>query len=274
MDLIQVDQGKCIQCGRCAQVCPLGVIGMDEHGPKVMHQLCIACGHCVAVCPSDALDNVNTALANQKLLEKAPVLDTDTAALFLRSRRSIRAYQKTVVPREKIEQLLDIARFAPTAGNSQGVSYHVIDDPNTLRSITAVIIDWAEEALKSPPWAGSPFEASLAAQIDSYRQTGQDVVLRDAPCLVVAIADNNFLPTGRDNTHFSLAYAELYAPSIGLGTCWAGFFEACAAAAYQPLLSLMNLPENMSVTGAIMVGYPQFTHKRLVDRNPLQITWQ
>jgi nitroreductase len=73
---------------------------------------------------------------------------------------------------------------------------------------------------------------------------------------------------------FSLAYAELYAPSIGLGTCGAGFFEVCAAAEYQPLLNLLNLPENMSVTGGIMVGYPQFTHKRMVDRNPLQITWQ
>jgi nitroreductase len=88
------------------------------------------------------------------------------------------------------------------------------------------------------------------------------------------MTDKNLLPNGRDNTHFSLAYAELYAPSIGLGTCWAGFFEGCAATGYQPLLDLLNLPENMSVTGGIMVGYPKFLHKRMVDRNPLQITWQ
>jgi nitroreductase/NAD-dependent dihydropyrimidine dehydrogenase PreA subunit len=274
MDLIQVDREKCTKCGRCAQVCPVGVIGIDGQGPKVIRQLCIACGHCVAVCPSGALDNVNTPLANQEPLEKVPVLDADTAARFLRSRRSVRAYQKAAVPREKIKQLIDIARFAPTAGNSQGIVYHVIDNQNTLRSITTVIIDWAEEALKAPPWAGSPVEAALAAQVASYRQVGRDVVLRQAPCLVVAMADKSFLPTGRDNTCFSLAYAELYAPSIGLGTCWAGFFEACAAAGYQPLLDILSLPENMSVTGAIMVGYPQFLHKRLVDRNPLQLTWQ
>jgi nitroreductase len=107
--------------------------------------------------------------------------------------------------------------------------------------------------LKAPPWAGSPFESPVAAQVAS-RQTGQDVVLRNAPCLVVATTDKSFQPNGRDNTHFSLAYAELYAPSIGLGTCWAGFFEACATAGYQPLLNLLNLPENMSVTGGIMVG--------------------
>ncbi len=97
--------------------------------------------------------------------------------------------------------------------------------------------------------------------------------MRDAPCLVVAITEKNFLRRGRDNTHFSLAYAELYAPAIELGTCWAGIFEACAAAGYQPLLNLLNLPEDMAVTGGLMVGYPKYTYKRLVDRNPLQVTW-
>lgn len=274
MDLIQVDREKCTQCGRCAQVCPAGVISMEPNGPMVSRQLCISCGHCVAACPVEALDNINSPLAGQIAIERVPVLDADTAVRFLRSRRSVRAYQKTVIPREEIRQLLDIARFAPTAGNSQGVAYHVVDDRNTLHRITAAVIEWAEKALQSPPWLGSPFEAPLKAQIDNYRQTGQDVVLRGAPCLVVTIVDKNFLPTGRDNTHFSLAYAELYAPSLGLGTCWAGFFEACAAAGYQPLLDLLNLPDNVSVTGGIMVGYPRFVHKRLVNRNPLQITWQ
>jgi nitroreductase len=216
--------------------------------------------------------NGKAPFANQIPLDKVPELDEDTAAFFLRSRRSVREYQKTPVPREKIKQLLDIARFAPTSGNSQGVSYHVIDDRDTLRRITAVTMNWLEEALQSPPYAGSRFEAPFAAHIANYRQNGQDVVLRDATCLVIPIVDKNFL-LGRDNTPFLLAYAELYAPSLGLGTCITGFFNACAASGYQPLLTILNLPENMRVTGGLMVGYPKYTYRRLVDRNPLQITW-
>jgi len=269
MDLIQVDQEKCIRCGLCADVCPTEFITMSEQGPQTTGASCIACGHCVAVCPVEALDNVKAPLAQQLPLEKLPVLDADTAARFLRSRRSIRRYKQDAVPREKILQLLDIARMAPTGGNTQGVAYHVIDNAETLRQITSVVIDWMEEQIEK----GSPWAPYFAGAVNKYRKTGHDVILRGAPCLVVAMTAKDFLPRGRDNTHFSLAYSELYAPAIDLGTCWAGFFEACATSGYQPLLELLGLPEKMAVTGGLMVGYPQFTYKRLVDRNPLQVSW-
>jgi len=46
------------------------------------------------------------------------------------------------------------------------------------------------------------------------------------------------------------------------------------ASGYEQLIGFLGLPEEMAVTGGLMVGYPQFTYKRLVDRNPLQVTWQ
>jgi nitroreductase/NAD-dependent dihydropyrimidine dehydrogenase PreA subunit len=271
--LLHVDYEKCTKCGQCVEACPTAVIGMDEQGPKEINPFCISCGHCVAICPHEALDNVNAPLANQVPLDTSPVLDENTAALFLRSRRSVREYKETQVPREKIRQLLDIARFAQTSGNSQGITFKIIDNRDTLRRITAVTVDWVEEALKVPPFAGSAFEEPFRAHVSNYRQTGRDIILRDAPSLIVTLADKNS-PTGKVNTPYLLAYAELYAPSLGLGTCITGFFDACASIGYPPMLEILDLPENMSVTGGLMVGYPKYTYRRLVDRNPLQIIWQ
>lgn len=269
MELIRVDQEKCIRCGACSEVCPVRIIAMDGQGPQYTGGHCIACGHCVAVCPTTALDNGKAPLTKQTELETTPVLSADTAARFLRARRSIRCYKQIAVPHESILKLLDIARMAPTGGNSQGISYFVFEQAGLLHAITAAVIDWMEEAIK----ASSPWAPYFAGAVAGYR-SGIDTILRGAPCLVVAAADKGVFQRGRDNTHFSLAYAELFAPTIRLGTCWAGFFEACAADGYAPLLSLLALPDHLAVTGALMVGYPQYTYKRLVDRNPVQVTWK
>lgn len=271
--LIQVNLEKCTKCGLCTKVCR-GTLGLGEHGPEVKDEYCIACGHCVAVCPNGALDHKLAPLENQVLLEKTPVLDADTTAHLLRSRRSVRSFQKRRVPREDIRQLLDIGRFAPTACNSQGVSYHVVDNPPTLKEITAAIADWAEEDLKHGSLGKSPWSKNTANTIRCYCEKGEDTILRDAPCLIIAMADKDRAAVGRDNTHFSLTYVQLYAPALGLGTCWSGLFEYCAATEYLPLLRLLKLPKDKIITGALIVGYPVYSFKRLVDRDSLQISWQ
>jgi nitroreductase len=107
----------------------------------------------VAVCPHAALDHSDAPIANQVPLEEFPVLDADTAARFLRSRRSIRRYKAETVPQEKLLQLLDIARFAPTGGNTQGLSYLVVTDRDLMKKLTATVIDWLEEQVQANvPW--------------------------------------------------------------------------------------------------------------------------
>ena len=270
MDLIQISGERCTNCGRCAAVCPTNNISMSKFGPKAEEDRCIVCGHCVAICPKTAINNSWAPLENQVNLGERPFLDPETAARFLRSRRSIRCYKENAVEREKIIQLLNIARMAPSAGNMQGVCYHVVDDAAVLCKVTAVTIDWMEEEVK----AESPAGFYYAGVVSCYRKTGEDVILRGAPCLIIAATPDINARIGRDNAHFCLAYAELYAPSINLGTCWAGFFEACATSGYEPLLNLFDLPEGMLISGGLMVGYPKYTYKRLVDRNPLLVTWQ
>jgi nitroreductase/NAD-dependent dihydropyrimidine dehydrogenase PreA subunit len=269
MSLIYVNQELCTKCGLCAAVCPNGMIGIGVEGPEELSgRNCIACGHCVAVCPQAALDNRKTPLANQAPLERFPVIDPPTAARFLRARRSVRRYQKKQVPKEKLLELLEIARFAPTGRNTQGLAYLVIQDGNILKQISVRTIECFEEQIAQ----GTAWANRYAAVTATYRNTGNDIILREAPCLIVAIAPRDFT-IGHDNARFSLEYVELYATALGLGTCWAGFVELAAGTNYGPLLKVMRVSEGMAVAGAMMVGYPQYTYKRLVDRDPLQVTW-
>ncbi|MFL0196024.1 nitroreductase family protein [Clostridium sp. WILCCON 0269] len=272
-DFIKVNSERCTKCGLCVEVCR-GTLVMGNLGPKVAKNLCIECGHCVAVCPNAALDSIRTPLQNQIPIKKEYIIDFDTAAGFLRSRRSVRSFQKKGVPRATVLELLDIARFAPTACNSQGISYHVIDDSNTLHQISSMIADWAEKAIEVGSLKNSPWVQNTASTIAQYRKDGKDTILRDAPCLIVITAKKDQKALGRDNTHFSLVYAQLYAPTLGLGSCCSGLFEYCVTDEYAPLLKILNIYPNRVVTGGLLIGYPLYSFKRLVDRAPLQVTWK
>ena len=268
MELLQVDQAKCVKCGICGAVCPRCVIELRQGWPEAVAPAhCMRCGQCVAACPSAALDHVWAPLAGQAPQQAFPAMNKETAYQFLRSRRSIRKYEQKPVPRESLLALMDIARFAPSASNSQGISYVVVEDSAILQQISAATIDWMEACLQRGD-AGAA--KRFTSYVGSYRSTGKDVILRGAPGLVIAAADKG-LANGRDNTHFALAYVELYAPTLGLGTCYAGLVELCARSGCPDLVRLLNLPEDQTITGAVMVGYPSYRYARLVDRNPLDI---
>jgi nitroreductase/NAD-dependent dihydropyrimidine dehydrogenase PreA subunit len=265
MELIKVDQLLCVKCGICVRICPTKTLAMGEDGPIASSpQACIACGHCVAVCPHSAIDNIKSPLSRQIDLEKFPVINAETAEQFLRSRRSIRCYKKESVPRDLLSKLLDIGRFAQTASNKQGISYIVVGDKETLKKATEATIQWMEENLSY--WWSFPIH------IRAYRDHGIDGILHDAPNLMVATAQKGF-KNGRENTILSFSYIELFANSVGLGTAWVGLIEMCAFSNYRPLLDLFKIPDDKVFTGAAMVGYPKYRFKRLVDRNPIDVTY-
>jgi len=264
MSNIIVNEKKCIKCGICLKECPVYVLHMGENGPEeTPGSACNACGHCVAICPNAAMDNEKAPLAQQVDVRDITKLDEQQAEYFLRSRRSIRTYQKKSVSRENLSKLVNIARLAPTAGNSQSISFAIVENKQLIEKASEITIQILEN---------SAFRQQLEKTIRSYRDDGVDSIFHDAPNLIIATADKNF-PHGRNNAISCLTYLELYAPTLGLGSCWAGMFEHCASVENSPLLKLFNISKEKMVVGAVMVGYPKYRYRRLVDRNPLDVTF-
>lgn len=262
---ITVDSGKCVKCGECIADCPTCVLEMGDEGPRVRDDQCIECGHCVSVCPTDAIDNTRTPRAGQELFDAKKLPTREAAACLLRTRRSVRGFLDRAVPRETFEELLNLARTAPTGGNTQGVEFRIIHDKQTLKEITAAVMGWAERSLDLAP--------HLAPMVAFHRASGCDNVLREAPYLILALMEESTKPMFRRNGQFMLSYAELYAPMLGLGSCWMGLIEAAAAAGDPQLLALLGLPKGKIVTGAIAAGFPRYHHRRIPARRPLKVTW-
>ena len=71
----------------------------------------------------------------------------------------------------------------------------------------------------------------------------------------------------------TLTYPELAAPTLNLGTCWAGYFTR-AANDWPAMKDALGLPEGHACFGAMMLGYPKFKYQRIPLRNELELTWR
>lgn len=51
-----VDQKKCITCGACVAICPVGAITIVNGKAQINPKKCIKCGSCAQFCPVTAID--------------------------------------------------------------------------------------------------------------------------------------------------------------------------------------------------------------------------
>mgnify|MGYP001051885043 FL=1 len=147
-------------------------------------------------------------------------------------RYSLRKFSEKDVEEEKILQLFEVARLAPSAVNYQPFHFIVITDP----------------ALK-------------ARVAEGYSREW----FSRAPVVIVACADHETSwkrRDGKDHADIDVAIAvdhlTLAAVELGLGTCWVCAFDAAH------VHSVLELPEHLEVVTMIPLGYP------LDDSRPLK----
>ena len=263
MSQISVDIALCKKDGACVAVCPARILALDGHGfpQEIAGGNCIFCGHCVAVCPSGALTHAGLPdepmLAAPRRLPAPPLIDH-----FLMGRRSVRNFKQRPIARETLEAVLDVARRAPTATNSQLLHWIVVNDAARVRALSEETMNWMRNS-------GANLE-----QLDRWemhRKAGYDFILRGAPALVVVCAPSSYEWATQDST-IALTFLELAAEARGLGACWAGYVTRVARVR-APLREAMSVPEGYAVCGGLMLGQRKFTYRRIPPRKPLSVQW-
>ena len=274
MSLLQIDREHCHRDGICADVCPAMIITLDSaHGyPELVPEgaeRCIRCGHCVAVCPYGALDHTAMAAADCPVIDRGRQPAADQVAQFLRARRSIRRFREEPLAREDLTHLIELARYAPSGHNFQPVRWLVVETPETVQELAGHVADWMRDLVQEQ----SPMVAALHldAVVEAWDR-GHDRICRSAPHLIVAHAAKAD-PTAPAAATIALTYLDLAAASIGLGACWAGYFNV-AANLWAPLKEALALPEGHVSFGAMMVGRPKYRYQRLPLRKEPRITWR
>jgi len=274
MALISVDHEKCNQDGICVSECPTRIIVIDaETGYPVptpdFKDFCLKCGHCVTVCPTEALRLDWLAPEECPAIMKEQVVTSEQAEQFLRGRRSIRSFKEKQIPKDTLEKLIEVACSAPSAKNQQPWHWIVVQEPTEVRRIAEMVVE-AMRMLNET----NPQEAEMRGvpRVLASWDQGYDRICRGAPHLIVVHADKDWL-FGPEDTALALSLLDLYATSLGLGACWAGYVYKTTNA-YPPLFEALGLPADHLAFGAMMIGYPKFSYRRIPIRNKPRVTWK
>lgn len=270
--LFQVDTTICNQDEICVQECPARILEMNSEGPVMAaggEEICIRCGHCVAVCPVAAITLDFLSPDDCLVVDQECVADCRQAEMLLRSRRSIRTYKHKPLAKDVLEKALTIASSAPTGSNRQLVKWLVLYERSDVETVTSHVVDWMRYMLANHP--------DVAAQLNMQKilddvGRGADRICRKAPHLVFAYIGKE-VGVGAADCHTALAYLELILPSLGGGSCWAGYVTF-AANQWPPLAQFLGLSEDVRLYGAVMAGIPKFRYPRIPPRNMPDITYR
>jgi len=213
----------------------------------------------------------------------------------IRSRKSIRGYKPTPVPKETLSQILEIATYAPSAMNMQPWKFMALGG-KTLEKLTNVLQEKflaGEEphpdfSLISPS-AGVYWERRVAVAQELFRlmgiareDRGQRLewdlkMLRffDAPNAIIISLDEEI---SSSLFIFSLGLVTqtiaLAALNLGLGTC----IEGRPIIYPNVIRQITGIPESQRIAIGIAIGYPDgdFPANKLESsREPLEniVTW-
>ncbi|MDR2769834.1 MAG: 4Fe-4S binding protein [Rickettsiales bacterium] len=50
-----IDAEKCVKCGACAGLCPIGAISVKDGKFQIDPEKCVECGACYGACPAGAI---------------------------------------------------------------------------------------------------------------------------------------------------------------------------------------------------------------------------
>jgi nitroreductase len=145
-------------------------------------------------------------------------------AELIKQRYSVRAYKSDPVEKEKLQQVLEAARLAPSACNKQPFQLIVIETAGREAELRRVYHrSWFHQAPLVIAAVGLPGEAWS-------RQDGKNYVYVD--------------------TAIAMDHITLAATDLGLGTCWVAAFDPAAAR------KVLNLPDTAEPVAFTPLGYP------------------
>ncbi|MBP1770807.1 MAG: nitroreductase [Candidatus Aminicenantes bacterium] len=167
---------------------------------------------------------------------------------IIKSRRTVRNFQPTPVPKEHILKILDMARSAPTSGNQQPWKFLVVQDRARLDRLRDEAAAWFLEAYEKRTQSDPEGLAKLRKRLP---ETMAKVL--SAPVYVAVLTDSRsaYPPDNRHDGPLAAALLMIAARSLGYGT---GFYTSYFPE--EPMRRFFGIPERYNLVCFTPIGVP------------------
>ena len=156
----------------------------------------------------------------------------------IKTRRSVRKFLERPVEDDKLQQLLEAVRMAPSWANMQCWHFIVVREKPVKEQISG--LSYVESFFAPRGYKANPARKALA----------------EAPLVIVACADPEKSGVLWDQSYYmtdlGIACQNLWlaARGLGLGTVFVGVFDEAR------LRELLGIPSHIRVVGLFPIGYP------------------
>ncbi|PZX20411.1 nitroreductase [Breznakibacter xylanolyticus] len=272
MNQLNINNDACTRCGACIDSCPVNIIEADDNRFPLLtaqrNAYCIQCFHCEAVCPTQALSHPAATQGMSDVKQSEHSISAHQLGQYMQQRRSIRQFKAQKITPDTLQQAMDAVRYAPTGTNRQLNHWILINDDALIHDLADGTIQWMRQVVAGAPEMGARYNFSA---IIANWEAGIDRICRHAPHLAICYTPTAH-PVGSKDAVIATAHLELFLPSVGIGSCWAGFLMI--AIEQMPLLKQrLGLTADHTVHAALMLGYPKYKYKRIPARDAAKVIW-
>jgi nitroreductase len=208
---------------------------------------------------------------------------------FVLNRRSIRVFRDQPLPRELLQQIVDIISTAPMGFPPHKVEVTVVQNRSTIEQALPIIVRMYEnlgQRMKNPfiramikrrttPEAFNSLRnhvlPSMAYRLPDMKAGGADTITRGAPAMLLFHAQR----APDDHTPdawIALTYGLLASHALGLGATAISLVPPIVERSPE-LRALFQIPPENEVVACMILGYPRVRYQRGIRRELAGVHW-
>jgi nitroreductase len=243
----------------------------------------------MAVCPTKSIA-VEGLSYDSDFFDLPPALSYES--LFhdmIHTRRAVRNFSDTPVPRELLEKVVDAISFAPMGFPPFKVEIIVVRDTEVIRRSLPHMIEFYDSLLKvfknpvirffirreAGPKRFKLMQGHLIPLLETrmpeLKRGVEDTITRNAPAMILFCGDKKGEDISED-AFVAATYGMLAAHALGLGGSIMSIIPPAIERSAE-LRKLFRVPDGSEILTSLILGYPKYKYARGIRRRIESVQW-